>query len=865
MSCIQKEGGCNEQQAKIRMSSSFLHYEIQRKLGEGGMGVVYLARDTRLNRYVALKFLPRHIAKNNVERQRFEIEAQAAAGLSHPNIAHVHAIEEVDDELFIVLEYVDGFELKDIIEEGSLSANDKLEIALQIASGIYTAHKKGVIHRDIKSRNIMIDTSGTVKIMDFGLARLEGTDHITKTGTTIGTTAYMSPEQLRGSEADVRSDIWSFGVVLYELFSGELPFRGLHEPAVMYSITEDVPHPLESDEDEVPEYIKLIIARCLEKNPDDRYQSLAEILDDLKAEKVNPLVADPVPAKTSSKITSYLSIGIAAISGLIIVFYLVWNGFSGFGTDIPDKRYIAVLPIENIGGNADMQAICDGLAETFSYRLSELEQYEDSYWVTPASEMRKENVLSASQANRIFGVNLAISASIQTVQDSTRLILELVDADNVRRLSTRQITVHADDLAMLEVNAVQQMLTMLEIDIQPKIERAIREGVPSDPKAYEYYLKGRASLQKEMSLDDLTEAIDLFEHSVILDPQFALGYAGLGEGYWRQYEVTGDVQYVGLAETALNRANSINNQLAPVQHLFGLVKSGTGEYEQSISYFEQALQIDPKYTSSYREMANVYNEIGDVEKALDTYQQVIDLKPEYWEGYKDLGVYHLSNGNFDGAIQNFEQVVGITPNNSKAFSNLGIAYFYKGDNYKAREMFEKSLELNDNPLTANNLAGIYFSDKMYREAADMYKIVLEEYPNRYDVWGNYAAAVDLSGDSLQANELYKTAIDKAKQQHDINPNDPLILADIGAYYSDLYNSEEATNYIKRALEINDQNLFIRLRAVSIYEKLEMREMALQWVSVDMIEDIESQPELRGLADDPAFTALKNQLVNQAND
>lgn len=845
------------------VSSSYLHYEIEKKLGEGGMGIVHLAKDTRLNRNVALKFLPRHIAKNEVERQRFEIEAQAAAGLSHPNIAHVHAIEEVDDELFIVLEYVEGKELKDVIEDGSLSINDKLEIASQIASGIHAAHKKGVIHRDIKSRNIMIDTSGTVKIMDFGLARLEGTDHITKTGTTIGTTAYMSPEQLRGSEADVRSDIWSFGVVLYELFSGELPFRGLHEPAVMYSISEDEPHPLETEEQVVPEHIKTIINQCLEKNPAERYQSLADILDDLNSKNVQSSDHSSTPSWISQKTTSYLSAGIAAVSIFIIAFYFFGERFNGFGSDMPDKRYLAVLPIENIGGNPEMQAICDGLAETFSYRLSELEQFEDSYWVTPASEIRKENVLSASQANRIFGVNLAISASIQTVQDSTRLILELVDADNVRRINTRQITVHSDNLAMLELNAVKEMLTMLKIDIQPKMELAIQEGAPSAPKAYEYYLKGRASLQKEMNLDDLNDAIDFFEQSVIIDPEFALGYAGLGEGYWKQYEVTGDVEYVGLAETALNRANSLNNQLAPVQHLIGLVKSGTGDYEESLNYFERSLEIDPKYTASYREMANVYNEIGDTDKALQTYRKGIDLKPEYWEGYKDLGVYHLSNGDFNGAIRNFEEVVAITPNNSKAFSNLGIAYYYKGDNQKAKEMFEKSLELNENPLTANNLAGLYFADEMYQEAADMYEIVLEEYPNRYEIWGNYAAAVHLIGDSLEASELYKTAIEKAKEQQDVNPNDPLILADIGAYYSDLNNSNEAKSYIRRALDINDQNLFIRLRAVSIYEKLEMREMALQWVSADMIEDIEAQPELQDLAKDPAFRALKNQLVNQA--
>jgi len=562
--------------------------------------------------------------------------------------------------------------------------------------------------------------------------------------------------------------------------------------------------------------------------------------------------------------TRNLSIGIAMAITFIAAIYFFKDGFSVFGNDVPDRRYLAVLPIENIGNNPDIQAICDGLAETFSYRLSELEQYEDSYWVTPASEIRKENVVSASQANRMFGVNLAISATIQTVQDSTRLILELVDADNIRRISTRQVVVPSNDFAMLEFNAVKEMLAMLEIDLQPNVERTIREGVPSNPRAYEYYLKGRASLQKDANLNDLDEAVDYFEQAVVMDSDFVLAYAGLGEAYWSQYEVTGNVEFVTLAETSLDRAISLNDQLAPVQYLFGLVKSGTGQYDESINYFEKSLELDPKYTAAYREMANVYNEIGDTDRALEVYKKVIELKPDYWEGYKDLGVYHLSNGDFENAIQNFETVVSITPDNSKAFSNLGIAYYYQGQNGKAREMFETSLRLDESPLTANNLAGLYYADKMYQKAASMYEIVLKEFPNRYEIWGNYAAAVDLSGNTSNAKQHYKTAIQKAKEQQEVNPNDPLILADIGAYYSDLGERNDAIDYIKKALAINDQNLFVRLRAVTVYENLGMRENAFEWITSAMIEDIESQPELENLARDPAYIELKNQLADQSN-
>ena len=255
------------------MSQVFLHYEILQKLGEGGMGIVYLAQDTRLNRKVALKFLPRRISSNELERKRFEIEAQAAAGLNHPNIAQVYAIEELDDELFISLEYVDGRELKDCIEDGELTPEEKSKISVQIAGALKAAHDKGIIHRDIKSRNIMLDAGGNIKVMDFGLARLDGSDGITKTGTTLGTTAYMAPEQLRGEKADTRSDIWSYGVVLYELFTGHMPFSGLHEPAVMYSITEEEPTEIDSSV-AIPKEINNVIDRCLIKDIEQRSQSM---------------------------------------------------------------------------------------------------------------------------------------------------------------------------------------------------------------------------------------------------------------------------------------------------------------------------------------------------------------------------------------------------------------------------------------------------------------------------------------------------------------------------------------------------------------------------------------------------------------
>jgi len=842
------------------MKSSYLHYDIIEKLGEGGMGLVYLARDTKLNRKVALKFLPWHISSDETERKRFRQEAQSAAFLNHPNIAQVYAFEEENDQLFIVLEYIEGSELKDIIEEDELTIDQKWELAIDIADGIHTAHQNGVLHRDIKSRNIMINKAGKAKIMDFGLARIEGSERITNPGTTIGTTAYMAPEQLSGDELDARSDIWAYGVVLYELFTGHLPFEAAYESAIMYAITENDPVPVSERSEDVPERIAYVIDRCLEKNVDQRYQSFADVISDLTSDKIST-ASRPKHVKSGNDVVqgSFKKFLIPAAAVILLIFgFLFFSdnlGLSLTGSSVPDKKYLAVLPIENIGEDPNLEAISIGLAEAFSYRLSELEKYEDSYWVTPAGEIRKENIRSATQANKIFGVNLAIVSSIQVLDDSTRLTLELVDADNVRRLETARLMVPSNNWASLERDGIIAMLGMLDIRLNPEMDRTMNEGDTSNSEAYAYYLRGRAALQIFSSPDSLLQAVELFEQSVELDPEFALGYSGLGETYWRLYEDTGETPYVEKAEDALNNALGLNSELAQVQTLLGILKSGTGQYDDGIRIFKKALEIDPKYTLALRELARSYDDQGNKQQALETYREAIEIKPNYWQGHHDLAIHYLTNGDYDSAISEFRRVTEITPGNSSAFSNLGAAYLYDGQNDMARDMFVKSMSLGKNTGAANNLAYLYFTDGKYEQAAEMYELVLKDYPNRYQFWGNLAVAYEYSGEASQSREAYFTAIEKALIQLDINPSDSELLADLGAYYSDVRDTTQSLSYINRALELDSENVRVLERAVSTYESLGMREKALQMITPALIQNIESQPELEELKNDPRFKEL----------
>jgi serine/threonine protein kinase len=311
------------------IGETILHYKVLEKLGEGGMGVVYKAEDTKLKREVAIKFLPHHISANEVERKRFEIEAHAAASLNHSNISTIHATEKTASEVFIVMEFIDGIELKDKInppssplskrgDTGGLPAKEVINIAIQIAEGIEAAHKKGIIHRDIKSQNIMITKAGKVKIMDFGLAKLQGEAGLTKSGSTLGTVSYMSPEQATNEPVDHRSDIWSFGVLLYEMITGELPFKGKHEAGILYSIVHSELPKIQNVD--CPEGLGFIVQKALVKNPDERYQNMSEILNDLKTIESGNVLSKPHIKKTSHKAGVFIVVLIAIVASLIFLF-----------------------------------------------------------------------------------------------------------------------------------------------------------------------------------------------------------------------------------------------------------------------------------------------------------------------------------------------------------------------------------------------------------------------------------------------------------------------------------------------------------------------------------------------------------------
>ncbi|MEJ2636586.1 MAG: protein kinase [Calditrichia bacterium] len=872
------------------IGKTILHYRILEKLGEGGMGVVYRAEDTKLKRFVAIKFLPRHVAYNPADRNRFEIEAQAAAALNHPNIATIYAIEENENsegekEIFIAMEYIEGRELKDVIasQNGTpLPLKDVVQYATQIAEGIQAAHEKGIVHRDIKSSNIMITNKGQLKVMDFGLAKMRGGAEITRIGTTLGTVAYMSPEQAKGEETDEQSDIWSFGVVLYELLSGELPFGGGYEQAVMYSVIHENFTPLSAVREDISPQLEAIVGKCLEKDRSQRYQTFAEILEDIQ--KLNggiPLDSEISLSKRSTgrkRISEYFPRAALILAGLVLlavmVTFAVPSGWKKIRAILPFEsapavQHLVVLPFTNVSGDSSGQIFCDGLMETLTSKLTQMEQFHGSLWVVPASEVIRNRIDSPGQANKTFGVNLTITGSLQRINNMYRLTLNLVDAKNVRQLNSAVIDVKATDMASLQDETVSQLLDMMNLELNPDARKILRAGNTKVPAAYESYLKALGYLQRYENTKNIQAAINLFEAATVLDSTYALAYAGLGKAFWLMYEASKNSNYVEKAKSSAEKAYSLNEKLPSVNITLGMIHSGTGLYSDALRDFTSALNVDPTNAEAYRGLARAYETQDKLKDAESTYKKAITLKPDYWAGYNELGAYYYRHGRYREAAEQFRHVVELTPDNYRGYNNLGAIYYLLEQWDKAGKMFERSFSIQKSYSVASNLGTLYYIEGKYAEAARMYKTALTFNDHDQLVWGNLAAAYYWApGEREKAVPAFREAIKRAEKELQVNPKNGEIISQLAGYYAMVGEDAKALKFVQQSLSIAPNDAQIMYRAGTTYEQLGDREKAIHWIHEAIKNgysksEIEHQPELRELLNDPRFREAEQRDKAQA--
>ncbi|TET69815.1 MAG: hypothetical protein E3J56_09040, partial [Candidatus Aminicenantes bacterium] len=661
-------------------------YKVIEELGRGGMGVVYKAEDTRLKRTVALKFLPPEFARDSEARERFVREAQAAAALDHPHICTIYEISEVEGQTFISMAYIKGQSLKEKIASDPLELEKAINVAIQVTEGLQEAHEKGIVHRDIKPANIMLTEKGQVKIMDFGLAKLSWGVDLTKTATIMGTVAYMSPEQAKGEKVDHRTDIWSFGAMLYEMLTGKLPFRSDKDQATIYAILHEEPQSTTELRKDIPENLDKIIEKCLKKSPQKRYKDVEAILNDLKS------VAMSIEAPSPSKVIS------------------------------EKKPSIAVLPFVNMSADPENEYFSDGLTEEL---INALTKVKELFVVARTSSFAfKGEKVDIREIGQRLNVDNLLEGSVRKVGNRVRITAQLVKVEDGYHLWSERYDRNMEDVFAIQDEITEKIMDklMAALDVRRKPPEEHR---PVNLEAFDLYLKGRYYWNK-FSLD---KAITYYKQAIEKDSTYALAYAAVAEAYYMLstgFDILPSKEGMPKAREAAQKALEFDPTLAEAHASLGLIAlSYDWDRKAAKKYFQKALELNPNSASAHQwiEFYWTYME-ANLDKATTHLERGLELDPLNLFIKARLGFLSLFSRDLDRAFDQFKEIIDFEPNYALGHVGLMNVYWGKELYNEAFASGEKVLKLGP-PAVAyiGGLGHIYAiggkKDKAYEFLAEL--------------------------------------------------------------------------------------------------------------------------------------------------
>ncbi|HYL82940.1 MAG TPA: protein kinase [Candidatus Angelobacter sp.] len=872
------------------LSQTISHYHITEKIGAGGMGVVYKAVDLKLERTVALKFLSPDLAISSRDKESLLREARAASALDHPNIGVIHGVEESEEhQLFMVMGYYEGETLAQKLSRGPLPLDEALDLAIQIGRGLNAAHARRIVHRDIKPSNIIVTKENVAKIVDFGLARFVATASATQSISSTGTLPYMAPEQILGETIDQRADIWSLGVILVQMIVGTHPFLRPNTAAMTFAILNQAPAGI----DVSPTALQPVLYRALSKKPEGRYLDAEQMLRALEAARSamasapkaaeEPTQTHPVNAKELKQYaenatsprwaagmqrkTKSVWLGLTIVAAAMVLSLLTPLRERFTGMAYTSEKHIAVLPFSSPANDTEFQPVAEGLMDSMTNELSNLEAAQQSLWVVPASVVRNRKVSDPASAFRELGATMVVQGNVERKGQDVRLTVVLIDARRLRQIGSVQLEDPSGDLATLQYQAVAQLARLMKV-AAPEVTPVPPGTVPSG--AYESYLKALGYMQRYDKPGNLDLAISSLNSAVQTDPRFALGYATLGDAYRLKFQTEHHPDWIEQGLANCQKAIDIDHRLPAAHVTLGLLQATLGKNDLALQEFQKALAINPRDADALIGMAGVYERTGKTGDAEANYKRAIALRPDYWDGYNALGDFYDRQKRLQDSIAQFERVIQLTPDNTAAYNNLGIEYMELSDSKSAsaaEAAFQKSLQLAPNYQAYANLGWLYMNQKRYAESAEATRKALELNDKDWRVWANLQQAYIWLKDDEKMRPARAKTLSLLEQYASLNSQEAPVESMLSTYYAEDKLRDKAIAHANIALRLAPEDPLVLADVAETYDRLGDRPRAIKYARESLkygyaLSDLQRRPALSALLADPKFRPSGKEPTSQ---
>lgn len=848
-------------------------YRIEKLLGEGGMGTVYKAHDKELDRSVALKLIRPGLMTDENAMQRFKQELLLASKISHKNILRIHDLGEVAGMKFISMAFIEGEDLHALLKrQAPLPLDRVLAITNQLLDALEAAHVAGVVHRDLKPQNILVDSTGQTYISDFGLAKSLHTSvaGMTRAGEYLGTPRYMAPEQVEAKPVDHRTDLYAFGLILYEMCTGDVPFKADSTLVMMFQRVKEKPKNPKTLNPDLPEYLVRIILRCLETDPAARYQAAKDIFTDLRAARATSgprtvRINIPVPQTrrgwfATVSVVLALVLGTLAVPGVRNALFRRGGTVPAVASGIPalaDGKFVAVLPFRVLGEDQSLQYIAEGMVEALSAKLFQMKEIRLASTSAVDGAGKQE---SLEKIARRLGANLIVQGMVQSAAGRIRVIVNLDDAASNRRVWSHEFSGLAQDLLTIEDNMYAQLVDALEL--RPSGQELARGGSrPTDNiEAYDLYLKGRNSLRGQHELRNVESAIRFFEDALKKDSGFTLAYTGLADASLQMYREKKDQLWSAKALAAAQRARELNDALPEVHFSLGSVYTATGKTSEAIAELRRALELSPNSDEAHRRLGAAYKSTGRKEEALAEYRKAVEINPYFWFNHNVLGAAYLDFGDNQSALAEFQRVTQLESDNPIGWENTGNAYIRQGKWLECIPAFQKAIALQPYYSTYSNLGTAYFFLQRYPESVQMFEKAVELNPNDATAAGNLADALRASGDSARAGATYDKAIALAYKELQVNPRSAPTLGMLALFYAKKGDKSNAAEFIRRARSIDRKDVMLTYSEAIVHALAGRNTEALRALRESFAngypaKEAAGDPELKSLHSLPAFSSL----------